>query len=310
MRREVSAGRSAVRRFLRTPKGLLTIVLLILAALAAAGEGVRLAAPGLLSAIAAAVLIDAPILRARSGAWELPSGAILTGLLVAMVLSPHEPWFVAACTSAIAIVSKYIFRTRSANVFNPAALALVITFYIFDTGQSWWGALPEVSPLALPVLLISGIFIANRVNKLPMVLAFLAGYFLLFTASSFVGAPAAVAEIFRTPDAQAALFFAFFILTDPPTSPVKYPDQVWCGAIVAVVSFAFFEWVGAAYYLLAGVLAGNVWEAWSRWRLARRRRRAAAVPATRLPDPAGAPRGRGSRARSSLAGQGSVGPGG
>jgi hypothetical protein len=61
-----------------------------------------------------------------------------------------------------------------------------------------------------------------------------------------------------------ALYFAFFILTDPPTSPVKYRDQVICGAIVAVVSYAVFEWVGAAYYLLAGVLAGNLWEAWRR----------------------------------------------
>jgi Na+-translocating ferredoxin:NAD+ oxidoreductase RnfD subunit len=281
MQREVSARRSAIRRFFATPKGLLIIVLVFLAALAGLSEGVRLAAPGLLSAVVAAVLVDAPILRLRSGSWELPSGAILTGMLVAMVLSPHEPWYVPAATSAIAIVSKYIVRTRSANVFNPAALALVVTFYIFDTGQSWWGALPEATPLALPLLLISGIFIADRVNKLPLVLAFLGGYFLLFTAASFAGAPAGVAEIFRTPDVQAALFFALFILTDPPTSPVKYRDQVVCGAIVAAVSFAVFEWVGAACYLLAGVLVGNVWEAWSRTRLSRRRHRAAAVPAVR-----------------------------
>src|SRR6187200_1223577 len=100
MRREASARRSAVRRFFATPKGLLIIVLSILSALAAAAEGARLAAPGLLSAVAAA-LFDAPILRARSGRWEVPSGAILTGFLVAMVLSPHEPWYVAACTSAL-----------------------------------------------------------------------------------------------------------------------------------------------------------------------------------------------------------------
>ncbi len=56
-------------------------------------------------------------------------------------------------------------------------------------------------------------------------------------------------------------------LTDPPTSPVKYPDQLVCGVIVAVVSYAVFEWVGAAYYLLAGVLVGNLWEALSRMRL-------------------------------------------
>ena len=51
---------------------------------------------------------------------------------------------------------------------------------------------------------------------------------------------------------------------DPPTSPVKYRDQIVCGAIVATVGYAVFMWVGAAYYLLAGVLVGNVWEAWRR----------------------------------------------
>jgi hypothetical protein len=33
---------------------------------------------------------------------------------------------------------------------------------------------------------------------------------------------------------------------------------------VAVVSFTLFEWAGVVYYLLAGVLVGNVWEAWRR----------------------------------------------
>lgn len=73
-----------------------------------------------------------------------------------------------------------------------------------------------------------------------------------------------MAEIFRTPDIEAVLYFAFFILTDPPTSPAKYRDQIICGLIVAVVSYALFELAGVVYYLLAGVLVGNVWEAWRR----------------------------------------------
>jgi Na+-translocating ferredoxin:NAD+ oxidoreductase RnfD subunit len=174
----------------------------------------------------------------------------------------------------VAVSSKYIFRTRAANIFNPAALALVAMFYVFNSGQSWWGALPELPPMAVIVLLVSGIFIADRVNKLPMVLAFLGGYYLLFTITAFVGDPGHVAEIFRAPDLHAVLYFAFFILTDPPTSPTKYRDQVVCSVIVAVVSYAVFEWIGAAYYLLAGVLVGNVWEAWRRWHLKRGRARA------------------------------------
>jgi Na+-translocating ferredoxin:NAD+ oxidoreductase RnfD subunit len=261
----------ALRRFFSTPKGLLIIILVILATLAAPNEGLRIVAPSLGSAVVVAGLIDALIFRQKRNKWEFPDGAVLTGLFVAMVLSPHQPWYVAACTSAAAIVTKHLFRTRSANVFNPAALGIVVTFYLLDTGQSWWGALPEIAPAALVVLFVTGVFITDRVNKMPLVLVFLGVYFLLFAVTSFASDPGRVAEIFRAPDLHAALFFAFFILTDPPTSPVKYADQVVCGVIVAISSYAIFQGLGAAHYLLSGVLVGNVWEAWHRWHLSSRR---------------------------------------
>jgi Na+-translocating ferredoxin:NAD+ oxidoreductase RnfD subunit len=259
----VASGR--VVRFLRTPKGLLLLVLIILTAMAARHEPSDEVGPLLASAVLVAGVIDVFILRKRKSVWEFPSGAVLTGLIIAMILTPFEPWYVAAATSAIAVVSKYVFRSRFANIFNPAALAIVITFYMFDTGQSWWGALPELAPMALAVLFATGVFIADRVNKIPMVLVFLGVYYSLFTLTSFLGNPAHVAEIYRAPDLQAVLYFAFFILTDPPTSPVKYPHQLIYGAIVAVTSYAFFELVGEVYYLLAAVLVGNLWEAGRRW---------------------------------------------
>jgi Na+-translocating ferredoxin:NAD+ oxidoreductase RnfD subunit len=200
----------------------------------------------------------------RRNVWEFPSGAVLTAMIVAMVLRAQEPWWVTAVTSVFAVLTKYLVRTRSANVFNPAALAIIVSFYVFHTGQSWWGALTEVAPFAQVALLIAGVFITDRVNKMPLVLAFLGTYFLLFTATAFVSDPQWVSEIFRPPDVEAALFFAFIILTDPPTSPAKYPDQIVCGVVVAAVSYGFFEWAGVVYYLLAGVLAGNLWEAWRR----------------------------------------------
>jgi Na+-translocating ferredoxin:NAD+ oxidoreductase RnfD subunit len=256
---------SAVVRFFRTPKGLLLIVFAILTALAMRHEQLGEVGPLLVSAILTAGLIDVFIIRKRNKAWEFPSGAVLTGLIIAMILSPYEPWYVAAATSAIAVVSKYVFRSRFANVFNPAALAIVITFYIFDTGQSWWGALPELAPIAIAVLFVTGVFIADRVNKVPMVLVFLGVYYALFTFTALLGNPAHVAEIYRSPDLHAVLYFAFFILTDPPTSPVKYPHQLLYGALVAVCSYVFFEVIGAVYYLLAAVLIGNVYEAGRRW---------------------------------------------
>jgi len=86
--------------------------------------------------------------------------------------------------------------------------------------------------------------LTDRLNKFPSVLIFLTLYFCLFTAVSLV-TPGAVAEMFRPPFVQAALFMAFFMLTDPPTSPNRYRDQVWYGAVVAVVACAA-QLLGAA----------------------------------------------------------------
>jgi enediyne biosynthesis protein E5 len=251
-----------IAKFLRTPKGLLTAILAFLILLAAPHN--RTFAIGLGRAIAAAGALDAVILRVRKKAWEYPSGAVLSAAIVVMVLRWQEPWYVTTVTSVIAVVSKYLFRARRANVFNPAALAMVASYYLFHAGQSWWGAQTDGEGLAKLVLFAAGVFITNRVNKMPLVLTFLGAYFLLFAVAAFVGDPLAVAEVFRTPDLEAVLYFAFFILTDPPTSPTRYRDQVICGAIVAAVSYACFALAGVVYYLLAGVLAGNVWEAWRR----------------------------------------------
>ena len=263
----------ALIRYGRTPKGLVLIVLAILVTIASAGEGVRLVIPGLAGAAGAAMLVDAPILRFREEEWLFPDGALITGLIIAMILSPHERWYVAAVTSVLAVLSKYVVRGRSANVFNPAALALVVTYYLFDTGQSWWGALPELPPAALAVLLVTGVYITTRVNKVPAVLAFLGSYFTLATLAAFAGDPGHVAELYRAPDLHAALFLAFLMVTDPPTSPPKRTDQFVYGAIAGVASYAVFAVIGAVYFLLAGVLVANGWEALRRLRLANRRAR-------------------------------------
>src|ERR1700722_8912926 len=254
------------RSFVKTPKRLVTVILLILTLMAAPGQGFRTAIFKMAGAAIAAGLMDLCILRARKKVWEYPSGAVITAMIVAMVLRVQEPWYVVTITSVFAVLSKYVVRSRSANVFNPAALAIVVSFYVFHTGQNWWGALTDLEPVAKVVMLGAGVFIADRVNKIPLVMTFLGVYFTLFTMTAFVNNPLPVAEIFRTPDAEAALYFAFFILTDPPTSPAKYRDQLYCGMIVAVISYGLFDLAGVVYYLLAGVLAANVWEAWRRMR--------------------------------------------
>jgi len=258
--------RRRVARFFQTPKGLLTIILAGLIAIAAPGQGMRHVAACIAAAATAAGIVDAVILRLRKKCWEYPSGAVLTAFIVAMVLRTQEQWYVVAVTSVIAVLSKYALRAGEANVFNPAALGMVVGYYLFHAGESWWGAQTDVDGAAKLILLAAGIYITDRVNKTPLVLTFMGTYFSLFTAAAFLGDPLSVAEIFHTPDLEMLLYFAFFILTDPPTSPPKYHDQVICGPIVGAVSFGVFKFTGFVYFPLAGELAGNLWEAFRRVR--------------------------------------------
>jgi len=253
------------RRFFHTPKGLVLIVLGLLAVLASLREGWPVVT-AIAVATVPAMAIDALILHRMKGRWAFPSGALLTGLIVAMILNPRSAWYVVAVTSGIGVLSKYVVRGHTANVFNPAALALVATFYVFNPAQNWWGALPALPLVAVVALLATGLFITYKVNKIPAVLAFLGVYYLFATTAAFVGSPARFADLYRAPDLHAALYFAFFMVTDPPTSPPKARDQLIFGAITAAAAFAAFDLIGAAYFLLAGLLVANLWEGWRRRR--------------------------------------------
>ncbi len=247
-------------RFLKTPKGLLLALLTVTTLAALSAQPLDDAGPSVLLAMAVAGLLDMAIIWVLRSEWEFPSGALLTGLIIGVILRPQEPTSVVVAVSVIAIVSKHVLRTRWSNIFNPAALALVASSFLFSTGQSWWGSMPDFGPVGIVVMCVTGLFIADRINKLPLVVVFLGAYFALFTAASFLGKPVDVAEVFRTPDLQATLFFAFFMVDDPPTCPARYEDQIPFGLIVAVASFVIFIVVGAVYFLPAGLLVANAWE--------------------------------------------------
>jgi Na+-translocating ferredoxin:NAD+ oxidoreductase RnfD subunit len=245
-----------VTRWLRTPKAQMLIIQLVLIGIAWSQAGGATLWPKLAAAVVPAVAIDGIWMTVQFRRFRWPESALLTGLFVFMILSSDESWLVFAWTAACAILAKRLLRTDREHVFNPAALALVWAPIAFGSGESWWGALGDMPMVWVVVLLAAGAFLTDRLNKFPSVLMFLTLYYCLFTAVSLVN-PGAVAEMFRAPFVQAALFMAFFMVTDPPTSPNRYGDQAWYGAVVAVVA-CVAQLLGAGQtYLLLGLLAAN-----------------------------------------------------
>jgi len=255
-----------VGRLVRSPKGVLLLVLLGLAGIAAPSQGVTRVAPWILGAVGGAAAVDILLTWIGRRVVILPEGALLSGLLIGLVLGPGVPWYVPAAAGAAATSTKYLLRTSQAHVFNPAALALLASAYLFSAGQSWWGALADLPAPSVALLVVGGFLVAARVHKLPAVLAFTGSYFTIFTLAAvlFSGGTPRIAEAFRVPFVNAALFFAFFMLTDPPTSPGRAEEQVPFGAIVGVVSAIAFLLVQGITFLFLGLLAGNAWHGWRR----------------------------------------------
>lgn len=258
-----------LRRLARSPKGYLLVALLVLGAVAAPHEGAARALATVLAAVAGAAGMEIALVRIGQGEWRFPSSALLTGLIVGLVISAQEPLYAAAAAGMLGTDAKHVLRLGRAHVFNPAAVGLLAVYLLFSSGQSWWGALANLPAPVLIVLLVAGYFVADRANKLPATLAFGGMYVALFTAAAFLGNPASVTDIFRAPFVNAALFFGFFMVTDPPTSPVRFPEQVVFGGLVAAASYLIYMRTHGLYFLLAAVLIGNalyaLWRAGQRW---------------------------------------------
>jgi Na+-translocating ferredoxin:NAD+ oxidoreductase RnfD subunit len=253
-----------MKKFLRTPKGTLTAIFVVLLAVAGTATGWSVVAPHLLAGVAGACGIEvlATVLLKKKLTW--PTSALLSGAIVAMILTPETPLIETMWIAGLATASKYLITTARGHVFNPAGLALLVSIPLFATGQSWWGAGGDMDwPLVL-LMLAAGALIVDRINKFPMVLTFSALYFGGFTAISLIQ-PSLVAEMFRAPFVQSAVFLAMFMLTDPPTSPGRYVEQVWFGALAAT-SACVAQLMGAGQaYLLIGVLVPNA--ALAAWRI-------------------------------------------
>jgi Na+-translocating ferredoxin:NAD+ oxidoreductase RnfD subunit len=242
--------------WLRTPKSQLLVIFAALLCISAPSAGGLALAPNLLAAVVSACAVDGVWTAIESRRWRFPTGALLTGLIVFYILSTSESWLVVAWTSVFAIVAKHLLRTDRDHIFNPAALALVWAPIAFGSGESWWGGLADLPWAWIVVLLVAGGFLTERLNKFPLVLTFLATYFAFFALAT-IGNSRGVAEMFREPFLQAALFLAFFMLTDPPTSPNRYGDQVWFGALAALAAGAAQLLGAGQVYLLIGVLVAN-----------------------------------------------------
>jgi len=245
----------SAQKWIKTPKGYVTIVLFSYLIIASIGSKNLMGLKNSIIAIGVAFVVDFLYCGMKNRKSSKDS-TVITGLILSLILSFTTPWEIVAGTAVIAILSKHLLVYKKKPIFNPATVGLLLSIFIFHTGQSWWGAFGDLPAWTIIFLLMGGYTITDRVNKFPQVLSFLGTFFVLLFVMGLLNIGNA-ADAFRPPFINAALFFAFFMLTDPPTSPAKYKNQVLFGILSAVSGVLVYGIFGGLTYLFIGLFIGN-----------------------------------------------------
>ncbi|AZU60117.1 RnfABCDGE type electron transport complex subunit D [Neobacillus mesonae] len=245
------------KKWMKTPKGYVSIAMSLYLVIASIGTITWMGIITSLIAVGTALLTDYiyfTIFKRKSSR----DSTVITGLIISLILSFTTSWPVVAATAFLAALSKHLLVYKKKPIFNPAAFGLFLSIFIFQTGQSWWGAFGDLPVWTVIFILIGGYFVTDRVNKFPQVLAYLGTSFVLlfFMGLLHIGD---ASDALRPPFINAALFFAFFMLTDPPTSPAKNKNQVIFGILAAVSGTIVYGLFGGLTYLYIGAFIGNLY---------------------------------------------------
>jgi ferredoxin-NADP reductase/Na+-translocating ferredoxin:NAD+ oxidoreductase RnfD subunit len=180
--------------------------------------------------------------------WDAPTNgesSILTGLILSLiitpVLQPKDVVFLAAA-AGLAVASKYILAINHKHIFNPAAVAVVLTAFGAQESASWWIG----TAIMTPFVIAGGLLIARKIRRNEMVFTFIGTALLstaLFTTLSEHDATVALQNTLL----HSSLFFlAFVMLTEPWTSPTTKKTRA-IYAIVVGILFAPALNIGGIY---------------------------------------------------------------
>jgi len=187
--------------------------------------------------------------------WKLPAfdlcSALISGLSLCLLLRTNSLWL-AAATAAAAIGSKFVLRWNRKHLFNPTNFGLVFLMLCTD-GKIWvspgqWGAVAFFGFLMICV----GGLVVYRAERADVTVAFLFSYLgLVFGRSLWLGEPMAI-PLHRL-QGGALLLFAFFMISDPKTTPDSRAGRIIFALLVAIgaafVQFRLFRTNGLLWSL-------------------------------------------------------------
>lgn len=226
---------------LQDPRPLQIAVLSALLAYGILALDFEIAPVAALQVLVSALATQLLFCRMRARRFD-PRSPLISGLSLCLLLRAVDP--AVLCLSAfLAVGSKFVLRVNDKHIFNPTTFAIVLLLFVTDSvwvSPGQWGA----QVLAAAAFVLAGAMVLRRAERSDVTLAFLFFWAaILFGRSLWLGEPWSI-PIHRL-ESGGLLLFAFFMLSDPRTTPDSRAGRIVFAASVAFVAgfirFALFE---------------------------------------------------------------------
>lgn len=177
---------------------------------------------------------------------------LISALSLTILLRTGSLWL-SIGAGVLAVASKYVLRVNGKHIFNPANFGLVVMALLFSgawISPGQWGAAPIFA------ILLAGLggAVTGKAKRWDVSVAFLLFYAgLIFGRALWLGDPLSIPV--HQLQSGALLIFAFFMISDPKTTPDARTGRIAYAALVASIGFMLqFAFYNAAGIILALVL--------------------------------------------------------
>jgi Na+-transporting NADH:ubiquinone oxidoreductase subunit NqrB len=173
---------------------------------------------------------------------------LITGLSLSLLLRASEPWLFAVA-GTVAILSKFVLRIDGKHIWNPAGFAIVLL--LVGSGEVWispgqWGSAVWLAAL----IGFLAIMVLHAARRADVALFFLLSHAALLLARAlWLGDPLAIP--LHQLQSGSLLIFAFFMISDPRTTPDSRLGRFLFALAVALCAhwLTFFMQMRPALYV-------------------------------------------------------------
>jgi ferredoxin-NADP reductase len=161
--------------------------------------------------------------------------AFITALILALIFDPAQSpdgFQLLGWAAILAMASKYLLALNRKHLFNPAAIAAVITAFALGESASWWVATLDM----LPLMLVGGWLVARKMRQEDVAvvccLIALAGSSVL----AYLQGASLPTELRQVLVTSPLFFFSTIMVTEPLTAP---PTKQLCRVYAGLTGLLF-----------------------------------------------------------------------